>query len=315
MHIVNYTEACIYLNGGSVDTPVHFCPVMYSPDANSTEYVKCLNGVPTREICAVNEFCSEMGFYDDYPCKDMTPKCGNGVVEVGEECEIDGNGCNAATCKCEDGYRPIDPPTPSCVGSVTKAVTYNYTKVCEEYGTAGYFCAALFDDPSCRRVNSSIFVQCGERGRCAGVLVCAPGTYCSATEFTIATPCTHRDYCGNGKIDDNEECEVGGLGCNDVTCTCDAGYAPKDPPETDCTPNPLSLQCLERGQDGETPVAICPENDDSAFIMCTGSNALLSYKMSCPQGTACVDKTKASLSNPCEVVLDNSDDDDSSGNQ
>eukprot|EP00727_Mastigamoeba_balamuthi_P006657 m51a1_g2611 putative protein kinase domain containing protein (296) ;mRNA; f:501326-503303 len=89
-----------------------------------------------------------------------------------------------------------------------------------------------------------------ERGGlgCGTNCLCLPG-FVRNTPF-VSFNCIPTSFCGNGNVEpvcgngiveQGEQCEVGGFGCSDqcVNCRCSNGFTANNPPTRDC--NPMSI--------------------------------------------------------------------------
>ncbi|MFP2930290.1 DUF4215 domain-containing protein [Pyxidicoccus sp. 3LG] len=141
--------------------------------------------------------------------------CGNGSVEVGEDCDDDdttsGDGC-ANVCVVEPGYTCSGAPS-VCRTTCGDGIVAG-TEVCDDGDLSGGNCS-----PRCLWENGQSCMASG---------VCESG-YCNPTNDT----CASANACGNGRLDEAEQCDDGnttaGDGC-DTACTIEAGY--------DCSGNP-----------------------------------------------------------------------------
>ena len=191
-------------------------------------------------------------------CQEIqTIKCDGKSVDVGEECDQSGNGCN--NCKTVNGYKCIQSPKPctecsSANGKQCKLIAYGDGKLdvdgyeeCDDGNTRdgdgcsskgevepGYLCQT----PGVACVSSA----CGDGIR-AGEEECDDGNrndgdgcsirckieenfYCQ-TDSNNRSTC-YEDRCGNGKIGKGELCDDGntrnGDGCSSDCTTVEAGY-------------------------------------------------------------------------------------------
>ncbi len=136
--------------------------------------------------------------------------CGNGAVDSGEECDdgnaTNGDGCST-TCRVEDGY--------ACSGAPSTCTT-----TCGDGFRAGN---EVCDDGNLENgdgCSSRCLLEDGQPCMASGV--CESGT-CSPSTNT----CTSPDACGNGALDEGEQCDDGntanGDGCS-ATCAIEAGH-------------------------------------------------------------------------------------------
>lgn len=279
----------------------YFCPTFYSQHADSSVIVECLPEEPAKLVkCAGDEFCSTPGLHTENVCKSAVPRCGNGKVENGEECEVGGIGCDPETCKCVDGYHKTEEEKTSknCIANVEPKSVMSYAELCVNFGMPGYFCAAVFNTSE----PDTMALQCGANGVLSGEFYCPLGTTCSAKDFTIYNPCESfvaAATCGDGVISGNEECEAGGTGCDEKGCTCLPGYVPTVPLSKNCELNDYSKICTYHGLGKDKTLAMCLDGFNKTFLICSKDGATNSFMTSCPPGTSCTNKNEPIDGMPC----------------
>ena len=298
--VLNYTEVCAMVwknaKGGDGVESYYFCPHFYDPSVDSSVVARCLaDGVATFEECPESTFCTSSALTTESPCASAAPACGNGKVEMGEECEAGGVGCNPSTCKCEDGYRPAeDEISVNCIKDVgPQDPPASYDELCESFKIPGYFCAAVFDSEK----SAALAVQCGANGAFSGVFDCPAGTTCRAKGFTIYNPCNvppaegseegPAEGSASSQCEGVKECDAGGTGCDEKGCKCRPGFRPTAPPTESCVLSDYSKICLSHGLGKNATLALCIEGYDDAFLICSSDGAADSFMTSCPPGTKC----------------------------
>lgn len=163
--------------------------------------------------------CTESCVYDISACYATTPVCGNGLVEVGEECD-DGNHdvtdecpdgpvgtCQWSTCGdgfveagvegCDDGNGLNGDLCPDGAGGTCELA------IC---GDGFIFVGAEVCDPS---ADPSCNPDC--QTRCGDGVIQSQYEICEIQGQDNSHLC-HQDcsgYCGNWSVDANEECEIG----------------------------------------------------------------------------------------------------------
>lgn len=302
--IMNYSAVCEVVHARMKESGIYyFCPAVYSPQADSSAVVECRPGEPARtEKCPDGEFCSVPGLHAESACKSAAPRCGNGKVESGEECEAGGVGCNPETCRCEEGYHRTDEEGASvnCIKNVEPQPVASYAELCAGFGVPGYFCAAAFN----KSEPDTMALQCGAKGALSGEFHCPVGTTCRAKDFTVYNPCEAPAVpatCGDGVVSGEEECESGGIGCNEKECTCLPGYAPAVPPSRNCELNDYAKICADHGLGKEKTLAVCLDGFNKSFLVCSKDGAASSFMTACPPGTSCTNKNTPIDGMPCTV--------------
>ncbi|ELP91904.1 serine-threonine protein kinase, putative [Entamoeba invadens IP1] len=147
----------------------------------------CLNGFCSvaLEGCVCNETYVKHN--------EICTKCGNGMVDSGEECDVSYEGmvsdnCSPETCMCYYGY---------------------YPKVVGEYSG----CAL----PTCGNNAIDEYEECDDG---VGCVLCQ----CKTGYLPYETPRRNclSERCGNGKLDEGEECDGNSNGCYE--CECQSGF-------------------------------------------------------------------------------------------
>eukprot|EP00727_Mastigamoeba_balamuthi_P014832 m51a1_g9975 putative lipoprotein (684) ;mRNA; r:112061-114112 len=129
--------------------------------------------------------------------------CGDGVLQVDEQCERGGLGCDTS-CQCNRTSRPTSPRSRDCI-VVPHSMCGDHIIVNGEECDGGYGCSW-----SCRcKVGWKSYGR-GVSVDCAGVA------------------------CGDGVLQVDEQCERGGAGCNATTCQCNPGFKPQTPKSKQC---------------------------------------------------------------------------------
>ncbi|KAH3764485.1 Fibro-slime domain protein [Pelomyxa schiedti] len=195
-------------------------------------YLRCSNSSsvpPTFFECPATSFCTTIGtFTASSPCTLPVSQsvCGNAIVEPGEECD-GGENCSPR-CTCFLGTVPTLPLSMNCIRG------RNYNLVSECHNQSGLKCVPGL---------VQYYLSCAPPFSIA-LQMCPEGTICSAINFTQTSPCgltslvplaplairslmaSRRllaSQCGNGIVEQGEECD-GGTGC--TNCVCDSGFAP-----------------------------------------------------------------------------------------
>jgi len=91
--------------------------------------------------------------------------------------------------------------------------------------------------------------KCGDGLHPPGDYTCdctAPRIKLQASDRTCFNPIA--PTCGNGAIDNGEECELGNLGCDD-SCRCTSLFMPTSPPSLSCNQRPPVLRCNDGRRD------------------------------------------------------------------
>jgi hypothetical protein len=285
---LNLTEVCGNHTG-------FFCPAELG-DLDSSYYVMCAGANTTLLRCPNQTFCRANGtIIETNPCVFTQPICGNGKVEVLEECEVGGAGC-LSTCKCREGWTPASPASFDCINIITQPPPTNitnFTQLCALFGRQGYFCASKLSDSN----DTKAFVYCGINGTFAGTFRCPAGTTCAAENFTIYNPCLWEQQCGNGLLEAGEECDSG-LGCN-ASCQCEVGFVETRPIRTvNCQLENATQICLAKGAGLNTTTAVCVPSLSYSFLICDANGAKNAQFALCPLGTRCDAQTPVKHS-PC----------------
>lgn len=182
------------------------CPTAKPAPCDS--YLTCADSASCRTTCSSDGECTGERRCQNGTC--ITPSCGNGKQETGEQCD-DGNtndvdACSNACVACSNrpgflgcGARCIQGAT-CCPGSVCGAAT-----CIGSTSTASQTCGA---DGQC---------PVGTPTSCAGNFVCEAGT--------CKTSCASSSQCANGRVCMNGDCitPVCGNGVLEPTEQCDNG--------------------------------------------------------------------------------------------
>ncbi|BFU22302.1 protein kinase domain containing protein [Entamoeba histolytica HM-1:IMSS-B] len=159
---------------------------LFQVEFSTTCPYDCLNGV-----CSVSKggcVCNEGYAEKDGVCT----KCGNGIVDVGEECDPSNNitkeyYCSEETCMCSFGYVPVT------INGITK-------------------CAIS----TCGNEQIDEYEECDGGNGCDHCHCINGYTPYAQARLNCLLP-----SCGNGRIDSGEECD-GGDGC--IECECQPGW-------------------------------------------------------------------------------------------
>lgn len=189
------------------------CPLSSSSCDAGGQYI--MNPVSTSSqqnfsSCTIGTVCSQLGSWDSrMSCllsnDDNVPpltigECGNGIVEVGEDCDCgdscdDNDCCDGSTCRFRDGAVCDDSAGPCCMDCQFEPI-----------------------DTVCRA--STGF--CDIRETCTGNSSICPtdrhvpdGQTCGDDKFCASGECTNRDIQCQGALDMNGA----GVSCNNDTCT------------------------------------------------------------------------------------------------
>lgn len=127
--------------------------------------------------------------------------------------------------------------------------------------------------------------------------------------------------CGDGTIDEGEECEIGGVGCSS-DCTCEDGYKPQSPAAVNCVPSggdedKLKEICRSVADPSQSGY-VCLSGNATEYLRCALSGNVF-VMMPCAPGTRCKASTGVfQIYNPClweqadyPVILPDSNDDKS----
>lgn len=192
------------------------------PDADPPDN-ECPGGTPCPSTCVCPAELTT-------PDIGLTPVCGNGVVNTGEDC--DPAATSAPDNMCPDGVTPC-PSTCSCLpvlGPICGNDTINTGETCD--GTAlnpdcdslGNPCRAA-DPDKCTCCGDSIVQSPTEECDPAFSPICGTGTMCQP-DCTCGG--SSSGTCGDGTIDPGEQCDspppdpclLMSLVCNPLTCMC-----------------------------------------------------------------------------------------------
>lgn len=239
------------------------------------------------------------------------PVCGNGVKEVGEDCEQgiindcdQGQQCNAESCTCETIPVPTSSHTCPDLSYPTEAACKGECSMgeCEYRQFDDYFCffCAPKDLPppssSSRSSQKSVEEQCDSPtmkksdcnrtcdGTCDKAYSTISGMECFECVQTEPVPA-----CGDGRIDPGEECDLNGCDVGqrcapDCTCQQDEDALPSCPSGSTDSKSTCDSQCSSQG-------GVCIEED--GCYSCVVVN--------CPDGTY-KNECPSNCSNGCEVV-------------
>jgi len=155
--------------------------------------------------------------------------------------------------------------------------------------TKGNTCADVATNPPCALENNT---HCCGNGVLEDNEQCDGGAGCSG--FCLCTfPSTpipgsvNCNTCGDGVVNSNEQCD-GGFGCN-AECQCSLSY-PQDPPSTDCLACLTPDNCAVVGECTIGPASLCTQCTDG--FLGSGTPSTEQY---------CVDANEC-LSNPCDAT-------------
>lgn len=97
--------------------------------------------------------------------------------------------------------------------------------------------------------------------------------------------CVKKLYCGDGILSEDEECEIGGVGCSDE-CKCMGGYAVSDPVSVNCAPASLKEVCERLTESPDDSGYVCMSEDSSEYLRCHLTEKVATM-MACAAGTRC----------------------------
>lgn len=153
---------------------------------------------------------------------------------------------------------------PTFLASANRSnTTFNATELCEGFNTSWYYCIPPADN------TSAIPDRFGRCGVNISDQFCPTGTECTHI-LTQENPCTQSRIprCGNGEIEDGEECETGGLGCNETNCMCMDGF--QSLARRSCQVMPLANFTDVCGKIKKQYWGEKQDNDEKEFAVCVG---------------------------------------------
>lgn len=216
------------------------------------------NNVCTDDDC-VNNSCvntnNTLACDDGLFCTATDACSGGSCVGSGDACQ--GQNCNEGTDTCGDCMNPADcEDGDPC--SDNSCVTGNCMSVNAANGTP---CAT--DDMFCTGVEACL------AGTCT-----SPGNPCSASEVCNEGSAECVALCGNGLLDDGEECDDMnfdvGDGCS-TTCTVEAGFTCDDTEPSVCTPTGQGGSGVGGSTGAGGAPAATPEEDSGCSCRTAGT--------------------------------------------
>eukprot|EP00727_Mastigamoeba_balamuthi_P002978 m51a1_g12678 putative protein serine threonine (806) ;mRNA; r:118-3810 len=154
-------------------------------------------------------------------------RCGNGVLDDGEQCEVHGLGCNS-TCGC------VAPMVSSGSANCTKCGNHvqDPGEQCDRSAGCSSNCTCMFPTVP---AGNFVCTLCGNKQldageQCDGSIGCGANCFCLAGWRPAPYGCTK---CGNLVVDAGEMCD-GTLGC-DATCHCSSGWVLDKSTNNTCT--------------------------------------------------------------------------------